>query len=800
MFQTYFLKRMLNVLDASDEVRVAEFDRLISSPIYPYSVNNLTIDAKNPPDLVRYTQSPYHRLGDEIKFRAQIYPPRVDSFQINNETEFKAINDQARKFLDMDFGIPMKLLAPRVYEIVVKRNVVEYARRSQSYSFKPIESAADKQKQAKYEQAGIDAFNEIFVSHFGRLPKLNFKSGLTFGNRVVGVDTSSDSLSLSISGKTPLSVLYEDYELFKNGKSKDEKTLEEIWRNLKIEKLREADAEYSDYLLAEHKKHLVGSGFEEFLKRNDDYLPKDRGQYYFFADLFGLDIASDGREDLIKLPKKEKRKIIREITEMFETNIKKLRNISSELIRSGNVKFENSADQRFFELLLSEYYSEIPREMAKNVLKKLIESPDKNSPMDIFRHMVLYSGPQMQKLLQVLGRNEGFSPELRKVFGQVEENGLEFPWEQIAHKFTDPPVGYEWVSLNRQSFVGTMAQTYFGIVRDRNGNSVEIAARTLKPGIADELAEEKPRLEKLARTIDQDPLLRRSDFPLITPILQDVEEMAKEELDVGLTENRQRQGEKYKSTVKNKDGLQIEFITPETLNSSQNGILYSTWLPGEKFDSFQEKYPVEAVAVAEAIAEKWIETAFFSELFFHADLHQGNMKIRRISATQIQVGFLDFGMAATIDQASKSLLVRLGIELVGKCSARGIAEYIWQLSDSSQNLVSYSKFVEEIEKRLPKDNSRSIAAWLRWSLSKGIKLKKNINAFSRGLCAIEQLLIAGKSAFTASDLMLKVARSFKWDLTKLGASYLKDQIRPSLRIEEIQKGPISCRRIFSQSN
>ncbi|MGZ6442256.1 MAG: AarF/UbiB family protein [Pseudobdellovibrionaceae bacterium] len=565
--------------------------------------------------------------------------------------------------------------------------------------------------------------------------------------------------------------------------------------------LRERLAEEEEALKSSQNRRRLESIKVEWEKnKNGD----ERGyRSYFFLDLLGRpEEGNESRQQLLDLPVDEKLDLIHKIQDKLRGKISKIENISKEMIRSGQIKFKNEADQRFFDLLIETYYSNMPQEMVNNILKSLIERPDKDSALDIFKIMVLHSGPQIQKLFQVLGRRDGFSSELQDIFKKVEDSGLETPWESISKRFLTPPEGFEWVELSRKPMVGTMAQTYKGKVKDRQGKIVEIAARTLKNGIMISLKNEDQKLLKLAEVIDQDPILRQNDFPLLGPILNDVKEMANEEVDILRTNQNQQIGKtKYQSSIQTSGGTRIDFVVPETLPFPDSQSLISTWITGEKFDDFQKQNPSLAETVAEEIARKWLETALFSGLFFHTDLHQGNFKIQKLSQNHVQVGLLDFGMIGTFSEEERVIIGKLAVASKSVKNSFLIANYIWDLSDSSKNQISKEELILAVQKKL-NEASPNVSDWLEWSLSKGIKLKKEISAFSRGLAAISQLLEAGKSQVTITTLIQEVAKKYKWVSAKTITGVIKDRlfVRRSDQTNEIKEPilPLKCSHIFSK--
>jgi ABC1 atypical kinase-like domain len=503
---------------------------------------------------------------------------------------------------------------------------------------------------------------------------------------------------------------------------------------------------------------------------------------YFFDLLSDTSLAGVlFRLQLKSLPVSLKENILGKISDEFKKKHESLQTIAQDLVKTGAIKFSNPAEQRFFELMITNYFSTYSFEETANVLKAAIERPDLASGNDLFRSFVMYAGPQMQKLLQVVGRRQGLSAELGKTFQALEDAGLKSPWEKVSLNFKKPPVGYEWVSLERIPRVGSMAETYKGVVRNlETGEKIEIAARTLKSDIRGRVEKEIPRLVNLGRELDNDALLRSYHFPQVGPVMSDVMSMAQAELDVQDTEANQIKGERiYTGKKKISGGKTLNFITAKTLKSQHPDVIYSTWLKGEKFEDFAHKNPQRAIEVSESLAKHWLDNALFNERFFHADLHQGNLKIRQEANGDVTVGILDFGMVGSIEKEERSILIRLSLATKQNKKASLIAKYLYALSDKNENRISESALAQKALKHMAETPAEELTMemWMAWGMSVGLKLPKKITAFGRGMGAIEMLLESTGSKRSVIDLMRDVAIWHAVELSPDLARYVRDSVK-----------------------
>lgn len=534
---------------------------------------------------------------------------------------------------------------------------------------------------------------------------------------------------------------------------------------------------------AEKQGRLLQEQYKEKQKENMKQEWKTDGASYktfFFLDLM-TSADRKNQQEFLKMPNEDKLELVKSLTDKLEERMKRLDNVAVELIRSRQLNFKNRADQRFFMHLISSYYSDMPFEMKKNIMKALIERPDKDSALDIFKLMVLHSGPTIQKLLQVLGRMEGFSEELRKIFTQLEEDGLPIPWEIAGKKMAKPPTGYKWVGVKQETpFVGSMAQTYYAVVEDKNGQKFEVGTRIMKDGILETLRSEDPKLLEFARRVDQDKHIREAQLPLVGPILDDVKAMILKESDQVQTAKNQIAARAHMVAKRVlPKGITIEFDVPHTLPSDDPSVIHSTWLKGEKFDSIVEKYPELAKEIAVSIAAHWFEIALMTGRFFHADVHQGNLKILVVTPQHVKVGFLDFGMAGNLSQESRNAILKLGVAAQTSKSESLIAEYIWNLSVADKNTISKKQLIDDVKRKLAE--SPGVSAWLQWSMSKGIKLKPEISEFSRGLTTVGQLLEASKAPVLLKQITIDVMKRHKGDVAKSSMGMVLDRAAISCR-------------------
>jgi predicted unusual protein kinase regulating ubiquinone biosynthesis (AarF/ABC1/UbiB family) len=284
--------------------------------------------------------------------------------------------------------------------------------------------------------------------------------------------------------------------------------------------------------------------------------------------------------------------------------------------------------------------------------------------------------------------------------------------------------------------------------------------------------------------------------------------MKQDETMMDLTRKNQIRAQAFRGTVQGRRIARIEFITPETLESNDKDVLYSTWLPGMKFEEYAKEYPSEAKELARIIATRWMNLAIFQGLLFHPDLHFGNFKVNVVSKDFVQVGLLDFGMLGELSPQTRDILAKLTLAKYWR-NEKLIADYLWALSDERENMISKADLLAAIT-RHPEKFKLSEQEWVEWGLSQGLTVHREVTAFSRGLVTIGQLLETAGAKEDLEKIKVIVARQNLRETTRLIIQSTHDRfkgvprsVEPDRPTPQVVKrmpaqaaGTLSCQALF----
>ena len=420
--------------------------------------------------------------------------------------------------------------------------------------------------------------------------------------------------------------------------------------------------------------------------------------------------------------------------------------------------------------LLKRYFELLPTSQKAEILFHVMQLPLKPDVNQVFLTMIQNVGPQMQKLVQLVGRHESIPAEFAGIFQKLESQVQPVPWIEVK-KIVSPEINLDDYSYFEKSplGVGTMAQTHRVQQKGAPANERTTVIRFLKPGIEKLVEMDHLILVQIANELDSDPLFKQYKLPSLRPQINDVHESVMEELELMRTEKNQIEGKGiYEMSIPisfsgQKNILEIHVPSASIVGKNQK-LMQQELVFGKKVDSeianYKTPYPDLYPAVAEKITELWFDQAFFKTGFFHADLHAGNM-LMKVTDDRIQVNLLDFGMAGHLNQQQRDsvLMLALGIKL----------DNAGLIADSFANLTRYpmdsqqkAAFEKQVAQRVAQlksgaETENSIEAWALWSVTKGLDLHYEFAKLNRGITAISRLLEESKSKLSFQTIGVNLA-------------------------------------------
>lgn len=486
-------------------------------------------------------------------------------------------------------------------------------------------------------------------------------------------------------------------------------------------------------------------------------------------------------------------------TSLLQTQLQAIQKTGADVAMAGKLNGSDKALKTFLTTAFQEYFGRLSLATKKQIISQVMGRNLNMGTMEKFELMVLSSGPQFQKLLQIVAREAGVSADLLAIFKKLESKAQPAPEVEVRRLFEAERAHYNWVSYEPTPLgTGTMAQVHKGVV-ETSGGQRDVVIRFLKPDMALRVAEDYRILSELAPIIDGNPEMKKLGFPKLVPVVKDLNKTVTDELDLEDTIKRQIRGrevytqELFMNGKTYKNAIQVS--VPEVIMHTPGSKLHVQELVhGSKLDKVAEYYAKEIPdlkqKVVEQIAEMWITEVMFKSGFYHSDLHQGNFMVE-FTEPAIKVNILDFGMGGVISKSTREGMLILGGGLELK-SADIITRAIWGLSEKSGNQINQNELKELVKQRLQSVEGSlerpSIEKWTTWSMDNGIKFPFEFVSLNRGLVILDRMLKESGSPYTGMAMArlvakknvskivydLKVKGQFSWsELAKLGWVSLK---------------------------
>ncbi|MEO5668040.1 MAG: AarF/UbiB family protein, partial [Bdellovibrionota bacterium] len=341
-----------------------------------------------------------------------------------------------------------------------------------------------------------------------------------------------------------------------------------------------------------------------------------------------------------------------------------------ELFGSDAFHLANGVQQVFIQRLSIEYFKRLSPEEKRLMLLDALESdPHAKTPQLGFDVLFRHAGPQYQKLLQIIARDEGLDPAFAKTLKKLESSVPESPFALIDVQLREsiPDVYPSKLRIVSETPLGsgTLAQTY-SAVSIENGVESPVALRVLRPGVSERIRQETEIFEEITPLIENDPELQETPFANFGMIWKRITENVSEELHVELTASNQVlfqnvfKKRPYLKTAS--EGLTSDLRVPKVYfpELALKGVLVQEFVDGISFERLGRENPSAARAAAIDFATLWMREALYITGYHHSDPHQGNLRVAAAASARPQVYLLDYGMIGHLSETQRSDLILLG--------------------------------------------------------------------------------------------------------------------------------------------
>ncbi|MFV8257951.1 AarF/ABC1/UbiB kinase family protein [Bdellovibrio bacteriovorus] len=520
--------------------------------------------------------------------------------------------------------------------------------------------------------------------------------------------------------------------------------------------------------------------------------------------------------------------VLAESDALLTEKMKELDRVGEKIAESKLGQQQDATMKIFLQTMFSEYFRRLSPASKKLIVSSYLGS-DLNMPeMKKFELMVQNSGPQLQKLLQVVARQADLGPDMVEVFRGLENSVRPVPWSQVEKLLNSENGNYKFTYFERKALgVGTMAQVHRAkVVID--GQRRDVVVRFIKPGIADRVEEDKRILMDVAEILDSNPEFRKTGAPKLTPVVQDITDTVLAELSQEDTVARQKLAatryEKmaFMNTPDYKN--EIQFHVPKIYDGKKGSkFMVQELVIGKKLDKevamYKEIAPDMKRVIIEQMARVWAQEVMFGGGFYHSDLHQGNFMIQ-VTEPKIIVNILDYGMGGVIsrDMQTQVMLLGAGTELL---NSETMARAFWNIADRQKSTITHSRLQFMIEAKMHNirhgyEQPLTMEMWTAWVMDLGLRLPYEFVSLNRGIVIVNKLLADAGSTMSISSLMKSMAvknpaRVYKAlaiegkishkELVKLGWIEMKDMLGLSPKVIPVKAATpaavIRCEMVFN---
>jgi ubiquinone biosynthesis protein len=375
--------------------------------------------------------------------------------------------------------------------------------------------------------------------------------------------------------------------------------------------------------------------------------------------------------------------------------------------------------------------------------------------------------PSLQKLGQILARNQALSPEYQEVLQQFE-NGIQTMTRDELVQFIADDIGRSNIASNQVEFADTILAegTVGAVIRATwippgSRETHQAICKAIKPYVLVNLPQELDIIDGLAGYFtDMHDFYQLGTLPLVEMFKEVKKALAKEIDVVDEQQNLVRARQYYK------DNRNV--VVPELFSISTNHVTVMQFIVGEKITSAFEGQPAQRAIMAKRLADVMTREVMFAsskEPIFHGDPHAGNVyHVTDNPNDPYQIALLDWGLYGTFPRDDRVALMQLilGVQLkdakrlhnnVGGLLANG-------MPDDPRKVQQVDAIIARVLQ--PKDRRTSFDALEELLLSlidEGYATKFSLNLFIKSRVTIAGILTELDPALDQDKYLLQRVQS-----------------------------------------
>jgi len=265
-------------------------------------------------------------------------------------------------------------------------------------------------------------------------------------------------------------------------------------------------------------------------------------------------------------------------------------------------------------------------------------------------------GPIFVKFGQVLSTRRDLLPfDIADELALLQDRVPPFPSAvavAIIERSFGRPLGEVFIDFTHQPVASaSIAQVHFAVIKDRNGQTREVAVKVLRPGMLNVIDKDLSLMRMMAAWVDR----LSADGKRLKPreVVAEFDKYLHDELDLI------REAANAAQLRRNMDGLNLVLIPEMLWDFCHTEVIVMERMNGVPISQVDRLR--QAGVDIPKLARDGV-TIFFTQVFrdgfFHADMHPGNIQVSLDPATFGRYVSLDFGIVGTLTEYDKEYLAQ----------------------------------------------------------------------------------------------------------------------------------------------
>ncbi len=265
-------------------------------------------------------------------------------------------------------------------------------------------------------------------------------------------------------------------------------------------------------------------------------------------------------------------------------------------------------------------------------------------------------GPIFVKFGQVLSTRRDLLPlDIADELAKLQDRVPPFPSDVAVatiERALRKPIGEIFVSFERQPVASaSIAQVHFAVLRDRNGQTREVAVKVLRPGMHLAIEKDLRLMHMMASWVENFSAEGKRLRP--RAVVAEFDKHLHDELDLV------REAASAAQLRRNMEDLQLVLIPEILWDYCTTDVMVMERMYGVPISQVERLR--EAGVDIPKLARDGV-TIFFTQVFrdgfFHADMHPGNIQVSIDPKTFGRYISLDFGIVCTLSESDKDYLAQ----------------------------------------------------------------------------------------------------------------------------------------------